>query len=208
MIPETDLYAEIERRFGFAVPEEYRRMRERGWFDSSKSTYLWLYEMEWMSLRDICGGDRLFFQFAKSGLVPFAFTGGGDHWCWYPQYTADGVAPVVECPRDSEVGRFYAPSFLGAIYRQILDFACSQIAPAEESEARQHLMRWRDDLGPLMPGNWREAVANLQSAPLRTAESISARAGKMLLTPDENEILVRRDLAFDHLDEEFQWMSD
>jgi hypothetical protein len=208
MIPETDLYAEIERRFSFALPEEYRRMRDRGWFGPSESTYLWLHEMEWMSLKDIRDGDPVFFQFTRPGLIPFAFTGGRDHWCWYPEHMADGVAPVVECPRDSVIGRFYAPSFLGAIYRQILDFACWQITPAEESKARRHLKRWLDDLGPLMPDNWRKTIGNLLSAPLRTIERLPGQINGVLLTFDECGMLVQRDLAFPKLDEEFQWMAD
>src|ERR1700722_16297438 len=115
MNPNDDIYRRIEQRYGFAIPEEYRQMRARGWFDCADGAmpyfdpasrlYLWMNDMEWMSLPDIV--DFEFPSYCKPGFVPFAFTADGSHWCWYPEHTSNGVTPVVLCPRDSKMGEFY-----------------------------------------------------------------------------------------------------
>lgn len=207
---DEQLYARIEARFGFALPDEYRRMRARGWFtyDAPASdaayrrpreqAYLWLFDMEWMPLADIDGGDELFFSFSRGGLVPFAFAADASHWCWFPDRAARGVAPVVFCPRDCEDGQFYAPDLLGAMYRQILEFACN-VSPDEEREAREHFARWLRDLVPLFPERRQTTVARLAAAPLR---------GDGLLDDEEYESIVARDLAFPLLDTQFKWTVD
>jgi hypothetical protein len=205
----SELFRRIEDRYAFCFPSEYTAMHRKGWlqFDPARrglpQPYLWMNEMEWLSLQDML--DFEFPTYCKPGFVPFAFTGGGDHWCWYPEHAADGVTPVVLCPRDSTAGEFYAPSFTGSLYRQILDFACSWIKPAEEAEARTHLKRWLDDLCPFFPAAWRVVVAALHNAPLKQWESGTIVHG--LLLPDEHRSIIHRDLVFPRLDEQFEWMD-
>lgn len=212
------IYDGIERRYGFAIPEEYRQMNARGWFDCADGTmpyfdpasrsYLWMNDMEWISLEGI--RDFEFPSYCKSGFVPFAFTAGGDHWCWYPEHMSNGATPVVLCPHDSKIGEFYAPHFLGSLYRQALAFAAGDLDLTEEPEARQHLKRWFDDLGPLFPMGWRQTLASLLNAPPRSWEYGKVKKFKQtsLMSPDEYQAIVQRDLAFDKLDVEFQWMED
>ncbi len=162
--------------------------------------------MEWMPLAEILNFE--FFSFCKPGFVPFAFTGGGSLWCWYPEYATNGVVPVVHCPRDCNTGEFFAPHFLGAVYRQILDYA-SNLDREDESLARKHLKRWLDDLGPLFPIPWRSTVAMLLAAPCQRWEvGKFGRKQLGLLSPENYRSIVQRDLAFAKLNEEFQWMLD
>src|SRR6516164_5067104 len=85
---QADIFRQIEQRYGFSVPTEYRLMSERGWFDFDDARnrvgpdYLWLYDMEWLDPAGI--RDHEFPEYCEPGFVPFAFTGGGDHWCWWP----------------------------------------------------------------------------------------------------------------------------
>jgi hypothetical protein len=198
MNPDEDIYRRIEQRYGFAIPEEYRQMRARGWFDCADGTmpyfnpasrfYLWMNDMEWMSLHDILEFE--FPSYCKPGFIPFAFTAGGDHWCWYPEHTSNGITPAMHCPRDSKMGEYYAPHFLGALYRQALSFAAEPLDAKEELEARQHLKRWFDDLGPLFPFGWRETLAALLTAPAE----LGIRDGQKI---QANQSLVTRRILFD-----------
>jgi hypothetical protein len=218
MESSRDLYRDIEARYGFSLPAEYRHMKERGWFDSTTNTmpyfnptgqsYLWMNEMEWMPLHSIRAFE--FPGYCKPGFIPFAFTGGGDHWCWYPEYATNGVTPVVLCPHDDMMAEFYAPDFLGSVYRQMLDFAASNLDEKDEPLARQHLKRWHDDLGPMFPASWRATIAKLQTAPVQSWEVGKLTKFKQvgLLSPREYRLIVERDLPFDKLDETFQWMVD
>ena len=217
---DEEIYKEIERRYGFRLPSDYRSMQELGWFDFDPTTdrdvafdpgsphgYLWLNDMEWLSLAEI--RDHQFPNYCLSGFVPFAFTGGGDHWCWYPKFTdADsGSTPVVLCPRDSNTGEFYAPHFLGAMYRQALDYAQTWRQADEVDLARAHLAGWASRLGPFFPRLWQEAIAYASAAPLHEWKQgkITARA---LLRAEECAAFVKRDLSFPQLDGEFKWMED
>jgi len=79
----NSIYESIESKYGFALPSAYREMNELGWFDTcDKSRYLWISEAEWMRPDEIFSYEPL--EYHKPGFVPFAFTGAGDHWCWWP----------------------------------------------------------------------------------------------------------------------------
>jgi hypothetical protein len=203
MPDDTDFYSNVHKRFAFTVPHEYRLMRDRSWFNPSNPRYLSLDDVEWMSPHDICGGDSIFFNFAIPG---FAFTGGADHWAWIPQDTTNGSTPVVECPRDSAIARFYAPNFLGTIYRRILDSRTVPIDPADR-KFRTHLERWSHDLAPLLPRAWQTTLADLRLAPLQQFESPPTRPYWALMSRNECDAIVHRHLAFTNLDEDFQWTA-
>jgi hypothetical protein len=209
---QADIFRQIEQRYGFSVPTEYRLMSERGWFDFDDARnrvgpdYLWLYDMEWLDPAGI--RDHEFPEYCEPGFVPFAFTGGGDHWCWWPAESVGGVAPVVFCPRDSIMAEFYAPDFLGGLYRHVLDYAAFGFDDADED--RQHLREWNDRLGPLFPPTWRTTLAELLTAPFRKWKTGPAQTFDVigLLSPDEHRAILHRDLGFARLDEEFKWMLD
>jgi hypothetical protein len=215
---ETEqLYRQIERRYGFALPPDYRMMRGRGWFDFDPAKdgnvafdpvgcrYLWLNEMEWMPLQAI--RDFAFPDYCLDGFVPFAFTGGGDLWCWHPPSSAGDNVPVVLCPRDSNMAEFYAPHFLASLYRQVLDYARGPFAHADEGLAHSHLSRWAADLGPLLPPPWRVTLGRLQGAELRPWQR-NGRTFRTLLPDEEYRAIVRRDLHFPNLDRKFKWTQD
>jgi len=78
-------------------------------------------DMEWMPLEEII--DYRFEDYQSPGFVPFAFTAGGDLWCWRAVPDAVVEPCVVECPHDCEEGSVYAPDFQMAIYRHLLEAA-------------------------------------------------------------------------------------
>jgi len=193
------LYKEIERLYGFDMPEEYRRLQARGLFNISApahasafyapGSYLWLNEMEWYSLQDIV--DFEFQPYHLPGFVPFAFTAGGDYWCWQPAHGGSRGARVVCCYHDYELAAVYAPNFQTALYRQILDF-CRSSADRDDLDSPAFLRRWAADLAEVFPPSWCTRLRSLADAPTRS-EQASA--------------IERVDISFEHMDTEIRWME-
>lgn len=213
----SELLRQIERRYGFALPAEYREMQERGWFGPITAeegqdvyahprlhAYLWLNEMEWMPLAQIVNFELPSYCKPPVVLIPFARSGGGDYWCWSPHHATRGVVPVVSCPHDSCMGEVYARDFVSSLYRQILDFAHAGFDQA--AVARRHLGRWLDDLGPYFKPTWRQTVASLREGPIKSWK-IGKFKARGLLLPEEHAAIVKRDLVFPKLDEQFNWMG-
>lgn len=216
MTPDP-IYAEIEQRFGFYLPEDYRKMEQRGWFTSDGpgtwentlrpgDDYLWVPEMEWLSLADI--QNHQFQHDEQEYFVPFAFNGRGDHWCWWPGQTVNGITPILLCPHDSDTATLYAPHLLGAIYRNILEYAANgALEPSDLPDARKMFARWVTDLGPLFPPAWTQELEALREAPLQSWMVHKLECTGLLL-PEEAHALIQDHLAFNGLDEEVYWHRD
>lgn len=193
------LYRSIEDRYGFSLPEAYRSLEERGLLDISvpahasafyePGSYLWLNDMEWYSLQDIV--DFHFQAWQLPGFVPFAFTAGGDFWCWQPAVADQMGARVVCCFRDNEFATVYAPNFHTALYRQILDF-CRSPAEQEDINVPAFLSRWAIDLAGIFPALW--------CVKLRQLADVSGRI-------DEATRIERTDIIFDRKDTAVRWMK-
>lgn len=197
-----DLYAAIEAKYGFAIPEDYRRMERDGFFDlKNDATYLQIHEMEWMRPDEILAHKPA--DFHKPGFIPFAFTGGGDEWCWCP---AMDPKAVVSCPRDDSFGTFDAPDFLGSIYRRCLDAALELTDCDTEDECRGYYTTCITKLARYFPPARIESLQSIAKAPI-----LQLYQGKLpyraLLTRQDHDKLVAQDLAFPRLNEEFVWMT-
>jgi hypothetical protein len=191
------IYDEIEAKYGFAIPAEYQEMERLGWLDpSDMSRYLYMFEAEWFRPEKILRYQPL--DFHKPGFVPFAFTGGGDNWCWWPAENC-----VVLCPHDCLEGEFDAPDFLGSIYRRTLEYASG--GQESEGEARKQLREWAKRLTAFFPPHWIKTISDAAEAPLVRWER-GNDYGNGFLTLDEQEAILRRDLAFPRLGEKFEWM--
>jgi hypothetical protein len=84
-LTDGDFYRRIEKKHKFSIPEDHRKMRERGWmtlhgpaseekFFESGENYLLMSDMEWYSPKQIA--EKEFPDFIEpcvSNLVPFAF---------------------------------------------------------------------------------------------------------------------------------------
>jgi hypothetical protein len=189
------LYKAIEDRYGFPVPDDYRRLDSRGLLTLSASahasafttlgSYLWLPDMEWYSLGDIAQFE--FESYHKPGFVPFAFTAGGDHWCWQLDHTDERGTRVVCCHHDYELATVYAPNFAGALYRQTL-----AISDETELDVPAFLCRWAADLADIFSPQWCEHLRELAQRPNRSALASAYE---------------RADLAYEDLDTEIRWME-
>ncbi len=199
----TDL-ERIEKRYGLRLPPVYLEMRAQGWLEYAPPDHpnlLWLHDAEWMSLQEIVYYQPA--EYHKLGYVPFATTAGGDHWCWWPSEHPDAV---VLCPHDYELGDFYAPSFAGFIYRQLLDYA-RYVRAEDEQEVRQYLRTAASRLSEYLPGSWIETLTTTASAPrVEYFLPNGGEAGPGLVTEEQYQAIIQRDLAFPQLDQQFQWM--
>ena len=132
-------------------------------------------------------------------MIPFALTGTGDHWCWWPE--REGV--VVLCPHDDQTGTVYARTTLTAVYRQALELVSSLEDVASEAAVRAMLERYVIDLGPLLPDGCRETLRWVQSEPVKNWK-VGRWEQRGLITPKERDERQARDLALPALDEQFR----
>jgi hypothetical protein len=207
----SSIYAQIEAKYGFAIPEAYRRMERDGCFDlkhpgvyyepANEPSYIWIPEAEWMSPADILKHEPA--EYEHKGYVPFAFTGAHDHWCWWPEQDREAV---VYCPHDSSVGRFDSPHFLASLYRRCLEYARYGILAGDEEEARRHFAHWVERLPAYFPAPWIDVLRTIRDAPF-VERMIGRLSCPALLTSEDFESILARDLSFPRSGEEFEWMD-
>ena len=94
----VDTYTSIKAKYGFEIPAVYRTMEQDGFFelkpagedfDPRNDSYLWVPEAESMRPPEILAYETPSYQLP--GFVPFAFTGGGEPWCWWPEQDPEAV---------------------------------------------------------------------------------------------------------------------
>ena len=198
-------FQQVEQKYGLVLPDACRSMYAQGWMDVRGDNYFWLHEAEWMSLEEILNHEPA--EYHRPGYVPFAFTGGGDEWCWWP-FAHPGT--IVLCPHDCYDGEFYAPSFLGFVYRSMLDFCATGFDPEDDpEEAEENRQILKDSVARLsgyLPRPWQETLEALTTASSVQRFYNGRSIGVGLMTYDQGQAIIRRDLAFPQLDQEFQWM--
>ena len=204
-----NVYNAIEAKFGFAIPAVYRRIEAEGsfklrhpgqFFDpANEPTYLWIPEAEWLKPEEILAYKP--FPEALPGFIPFAQTGAGDYWCWWPK---ENPEVVVQCPHDSSFGRFDAPNLMASLYRRCLEFATNEIEPEQEDWTRRNFVHWAERLKHYLPQDWIDELRSLAQAPL-VDRTIGKLAIRVLMTPPDCTDRIRRDLDFAELDEKFLW---
>ena len=203
-----DVYQQIKKKFSFDIPQVYRAMEKEGFFelerrgaefDPFSENYLWIPDVEWMRPPEILAFELPVYQ--RPGFVPFAFTGGGELWCWWP---AEDAEAVVFLPI-GDAGTFYAANLTGSIYRSLLDYAI-EIREADEDEARRYFALWARRLKNYFPARWIETLKMLEQAKAVAWEHGRAK-GRGLLDPVGRDALIARDLAFPRLREDFEWTT-
>ena len=187
MPSDAEYFEAIKGRYGFELPTEYRAIREAGWCGSVPPGHLsnFVGDTMWFNLREILE-YRLFDGTME--IVPFATDDSGDCWCWSPKNDGPAGTPVLRCYHDDDY-IFYAPNFVGWLYRRLLDYACDMGWSDEEERAnvRSNLHVWQDRLRSVFPDQW-----------YQTIDAVRHRED---LPEKELDGIVSRDLAFPLLDE-------
>ena len=124
----------------FDYPDVYLNWRDRGFYDCKSADYLWVPEAEWIWPDELADWPLPTYGHHIEGLIPFAFSGAGDPWCWF----SDG--DVLFCLHDEKDASFYAPDFLAWFYRRCLEAYANLEADGdgEADEIRQLVARGVD----------------------------------------------------------------
>jgi hypothetical protein len=201
----------IERRYSFSLPPAYRLLVERGHLDPQyidrqnilQSRYLYLFDAEWWQPAEIAAYQPPAHHLP--GFVPFASTGGGDYWCWWPARASNRNVPVVLCPHDLNTGTFDAPDFAAWLFRRTLDYALR--LPDGEEQGRAWLARWAEVFRELWESAWSSELVRIAGAPVSSWVDVrTSEPGEGLLAPETYRQLLEQHTPMPERDQEFRWM--
>jgi hypothetical protein len=199
--------AQIERKYGFTLPNAYRSFVKRGYITYPGDAYLWVHEAEWLPATEMLehGG---FWGNPKPGLVAFAFGGGRDLWAWQTQRISElGEPTIALCPRDCFEGEWYAPCFLGWLYRISLQYA--SLTWHEEAETKQNLSRWASVLRDFDQKEWADDVQAIASR-----DVVVVRSGRgqyvqsSLISQNDVDDRIRTSFGSGFIDTPYIWDID
>jgi hypothetical protein len=204
-----DAIDNLEAHYGVPLPPGYRQWVQRKDIDytDKQGDYLWVFEAEWIPPANIPAHD-LGREVTLPGLIPFAFSGAGDPWCWNTQATTgDGEYEVLQCWHDEELANAYAPTFPAWFYRDCLDCAAAVgNDEAEIDEARGNLRLWSERLAEIHPGPWAEHLASLAAIPPFQYKDPKLRMPSFgFVTTMEIETIVAAEFGRRYLDEQVAW---
>jgi hypothetical protein len=160
-----DFITRLESHYGVPLPRGYCDWSLRKYTDyrDNMQGYLWVHEAEWIPPDEIPQHD-LWRSTIIPGLIPFAFSGARDNWCWNTQVkNGDAEYDVLFCWRDEELADRFAPTFPAWFYRNCLDYASGAIDKDDDGieKARTNLRLWSARLSEIHPGPWVEHLASL-----------------------------------------------
>jgi hypothetical protein len=206
-----DVLSAIETRFDFRLPAGFKHFATQGYLTYPGDAYLYVDDAEWIPLSELPSYDLCSYSPHLPGLVPFAFTGGGDHWCWKKdRLTKPQEYAVLFCPHDDPNGEWYAPTFGGWLYRRCLDYAKNlddQFSPAEK--VRREILRCASCLREIDESAWAENIEQIAGREPIEYELILRRTFKIVGYVTETEVasLVRDAFGPDYFEQFIQWMD-
>jgi len=156
-----DVFEKLSAHYGVPFPAGYQDWSRKGYTDYQKGDgqYLWAFEAEWIPPEEIPSRD-LWRVNIIPGLIPFAFSGAGDNWCWNTSVvTSEAEYEVMFCYHDEELADVYAPNFAAWFYRTCLDFASGGFD--DEEDAMEYLELWSKRLAEIHDGDWADHLAKL-----------------------------------------------
>ncbi|WP_283592162.1 hypothetical protein [Clostridium butanoliproducens] len=195
----------------YKIPLLYKKMDERGWLDKNNKSYLWLNEMEWMTIDEI--KEYEYDDRENKLLIPFAFTGGGDKWVWVVD-DVDKEYYVGFCPSGEWNGNYYAKNTEDAIFRQTIEYVSdsnfylikeeSKSYQVGEEELKKQLTTWGKNFQGVLNNEYLNVIDMLSQLSLKYTKN---KYGEWyaLLSIEEQDELIEKYIKFDLLDEEFEW---
>ena len=193
-----DLYAAIQRRYEFELPDFYRTLHSEGAF-SSNDRYLAFFDCEWLTLRGIAEYEFYPWQHARrGGLVPFAVTGLHEAHCWRLDWAPAGEPPIVLL-QDGGKAVCLAPNLCGYLYRLTIEAFAGRNDFAGDADV-EDFCQTVDYLMPHFPHDWALRLMDLRR---REWVIYSHRETRHTLSQAECDEVLATDLAFAQLDEVF-----
>jgi hypothetical protein len=202
----------LEAHYGVAFPPGYRDWSLKKYTDyrDNQEGYLWVHEAEWIPPDEIPERDLWRLNIIP-GLIPFAFNGAGDNWCWNTQVKlGDAEYEVLFCWHDEDLADAFAPTFPAWFYRNCLDFASGTMDNDEDEiqEARENLRLWSDRLSEIHPGPWAEHLLSLAEREPFEYKHPKLRASVTLfgfITAMEVDQIVAEQFGIRYLEGKVEW---
>lgn len=193
------------------VPLIYKKMNDRGYTNAQSDLYLWLNEMEWMTIDKIL--EYEYEDGETTSIIPFAFTGAGDKWVWIAEDNGEEYS-VGLCERAESTGTYYAKNTEDAILRQIIEYAASsnfhldrdkaESYQISENELKARLNEWKNSFSGIINDEYINIIEKLSELSLK---HVKCQYGEWyaLLTLEEQDELINKYIKFDLFDQEFEW---
>lgn len=190
------------------IPKLYQRMNDIGYTDTTSQNYLWLNEIEWMTVEKILKHPQSIV--ADIPLIKFAFNGRGDSWCW--KWDDKNEPGVCFCETVEDYGTYYANNTSDAILRQIIEYCASAnfgysfISQEEyikaDNQLKEQLRSWKNMLSAFLPHRHICTIDSLIEKPLRLH---SCRFGDWysLLSQQEMNRYIFDCVGFDCINQQF-----
>jgi hypothetical protein len=190
------------------LPRDYELLVATGRTTWPGDAYLDALDAEWIPQAKL--GDREWFYCDPiPNLLPFAFSGGHDLWCWRLDVpTGDREFEIIFAPRDCVEGDRWAPTFSTWAFRRALEEATTFWDP--EPEARTHLAAWTSVLRELGHAELAETIAGINARSLHEGsrgKGSTFRSWQFLIEPDEYERLVSRFVGAEYWKAPIRWMA-
>jgi hypothetical protein len=197
------------------LPKTYKEISKRGYTnkrdskskDADNQNYLWFINLIWISNDELLQKEYEIFHNIK--LIPFAYTNGGDYWCF--DFNQKDYTPVVCCYHDGAEGEYYAKTIEAALFRKILDFACNEFTDSEiEDEesivtGKKIVLNWIGMLEEYFPDEWIAELNNIIS----NKDYVDSSPGYVLMISEcEYDQLLKKYIDFDLLDKKFIWTQE
>ena len=118
-------------------------------------------------------------------------------------WQSDHGIPTAFCLRGANWGRGYAPHFVGTVYRALLEEFSGSMLDESAAKLGEIFHDHIDAVEPFLPPEW---IATLRAL---AARKISFEDGEgFVLEKEESLAIVRRDLNFDQLETEFDYVKE
>jgi hypothetical protein len=190
------------------LPRDYQVLVATGRTTRPGEAYLNALDAEWIPQAKL-GDAQWFYCDPIPNLLPFAFSGGHDLWCWRLDVpTGDREYEIIFAPRDSEEGDRYAPTFSTWAFRKALEEATTFWDPEPETRAR--LAAWASVLRDLGHTELAGSIEEIDARPLREASrgrGSTYRSWQFLIEPEEYEQLVSRFVGAEYWKAPIRWMA-
>lgn len=203
---------ELEAHYGVPFPRGYRDWSLKKYTDHREGMdrYLWVFEAEWIPPDQIPKHD-LWRSNIIPGLIPFAFSGPGDNWCWNTQVkNGEAEYEILNCWHDEDLADRFAPTFPAWFYRNCLEYASGGMDRDDKGikVARTHLRLWSERLSEIHPGTWADhlaALAETQPIEYRHPKLLASVTMFGFITAMEVDVIVADQFGPGYLKQKVEW---